>query len=190
MILLIDNYDSFTYNLVDYFKQIGCNLIIKKNDTSINEIQKLDFDAIVISPGPETPEKAGITNEIIKHFYKSKPILGICLGHQAIGTFFGANLEKLPHPKHGKISKIKTEEDILYQDIKNEIEVTRYHSLTLKNLPNTLVCTSTSLDDNQIMSIKHKEFPIWGIQYHPEAHLTNSGLAILKNWATFNNLID
>ena len=189
MILLIDNYDSFTYNLVDYFNQIGCEIIIKKNDVCLSEIEKLNFDAIVISPGPETPEKAGITNQVIQKYHKNYPILGICLGHQALGVFFGADLKKAEYPKHGKISSINIENDILYKGLECKFNVTRYHSLVLKNLPKPLKTTSTSLDDNEIMSFKHNELPIWGIQYHPEAILTQYGIEILKNWATFNNLI-
>ena len=189
MILLIDNYDSFTYNLVDYFQQIGCEIIIKKNDTEISEIEKLKFDAIVISPGPETPEKAGITNLIIEKYHKLIPILGICLGHQALGVFFGSKLIKATQPKHGKISKITTTDSVLYADLDSNLSVTRYHSLVLRDLPGKLICTSTSNDDNEIMSFKHSKLPIWGIQYHPEAVLTDDGIKILKNWATFNKLI-
>lgn len=189
MILLIDNYDSFTYNLVDYFQQIGCEIIIKKNDSKFSEIEKLKFDAIVISPGPETPEKAGITNQIIEKYHKSIPFLGICLGHQALGVFFGAKLTKSTQPKHGKISKITTSDSILYTNLGSKLNVTRYHSLVLRDLPKKLICTSTSKDDNEIMSFKHSKLPIWGIQYHPEAVLTDDGIKILKNWATFNKLI-
>lgn len=185
---MIDNYDSFTYNLVDYFKQIGCEIIIKKNDSKISEIECLNFDAIVISPGPETPDKAGITNKIIEKFHKTYPILGICLGHQALGVFFGAELAKAKEPKHGKLSTINIKKDILYKDLNNNFNVTRYHSLVLKNLPQILKTTSLSKDDNEIMSFKHYNLPIWGIQFHPEAILTQHGIEILRNWVTFNNL--
>lgn len=174
---------------MDYFQQIGLEVVIKTNDTDLDEIKKLSFDAIVISPGPETPEKSGITNDIIQLYHKKLPILGICLGHQAIGQFFGSTLEKINPPKHGKISLIKNNGESLFQDTPNKFNVTRYHSLGLKHLSDKLICTSTSLDDSEIMSIKHKTLPIWGIQFHPEAHLTEFGLKILRNWATINNLI-
>ena len=189
MILILDNYDSFTYNLVDYFQQIGLDLIIKKNDENLDDIKKLTFDAIVISPGPETPEKAGITNEIIDYYYKKLPILGICLGHQAIGLYFGSKLEKAKYPKHGKTSQIKTSATDVFTNIPDKFNVTRYHSLVLKDISNELLQTSISLDDNEIMSFKHKTLPIWGIQFHPEAVLTEYGLNILQNWATINKLI-
>lgn len=188
MILIIDNYDSFTYNLVDYFNQIGCTIIFKKNDVTIEEIEKLHFNGIVISPGPETPQKAGITLKIIEKYHQSHPILGICLGHQAIGEYFGANLEKLKKPKHGKISLINLKKDDIFENMPSSIQVTRYHSLIIRNLSNSLQITSISTDDNEIMSIKHKFLPIWGIQFHPEAHLTQHGIRILENWVRINKL--
>lgn len=189
MILILDNYDSFTYNLVDYFKQLGVKVVVKKNNCSLSEITSLDLKAIVISPGPETPDKAGITNKII-HFYHQKiPILGICLGHQALGLFFGSDLQKLKEPKHGKISKIKTMCSDIFENLPHMFNVTRYHSLVIKHLPSSLTATSISIDDNEIMSFKHDTLPIWGLQFHPEAVLTEFGIDILKNWITFNKLI-
>ena len=189
MILLLDNFDSFTYNLADYFNQIGLEVLIKKNNCSIQEIQAYTFNAIVISPGPEIPEKAGITSQLIEYYHDKLPILGICLGHQALGEFFGADLIKAPYPKHGKISEIEVKKDAIFKEIPFSFNVTRYHSLVLSNLPQILEVTSKSKDDNQIMSFKHQKLPIWGVQFHPEAVLTQFGIKILENWATFNNLI-
>ena len=189
MILILDNYDSFVYNLVDYFQQIGVNVIVKKSDASLNDIKSLAFDAIIISPGPETPDKAGITNQVIEYYHQKLPILGICLGHQALGLFFGCDLVKANYPKHGKISEIKTSTNDIFANLPLKFNVTRYHSLVLKNISTELITTSVSLDDNEIMSFKHEKLPIWGIQFHPEAVLTEHGIKILENWARINNLI-
>ncbi len=182
MILLIDNYDSFTYNLYDYFLQLGCDCQVYRNDeVSIEEIRTLEPKGIVISPGPSIPKDAGITMEVINAFHQMIPILGICLGHQAIGEYFGAKLIKAKEPKHGKVSIIEHEVADLFDGISNPLEVMRYHSLILSGLYPPLKSTSKT-HDNEIMSLKHESLPIHGIQFHPESILTQEGINILGNW--------
>jgi anthranilate synthase/aminodeoxychorismate synthase-like glutamine amidotransferase len=183
VILLLDNYDSFTYNLFDYLKQLHDEVVVYRNDAiSIDEIKQLQPNAIVISPGPKTPEEAGITMQVIQHFHTTIPILGICLGHQAIGIFFGAKLAKLSYPMHGKTSKISYNDDAIFENIENPFEAMRYHSLYLKNLENTPLKIIANTNDNTVMAIKHQLLPIYGLQFHPESILTEEGLKILENW--------
>lgn len=183
MVLLIDNYDSFTYNLVDYISQLGKQCIVVRNDEkTIEEIGKLNFESIVISPGPCTPIESGLTMKLIEKYYTQKPILGICLGHQALGQFFGAALVKANKPMHGKVSKIKVNNKcFLFKDLPKEIKVMRYHSLVLKNIKEPLQTIATT-KDNTIMAIVHKTLPLAGLQFHPESILSKDGLQILKNW--------
>lgn len=184
MILLLDNFDSFTYNLVDYLAQCGHSCKVIRNDTSPEEISRMSFDAIVLSPGPETPEKAGVMNQLIAKYYCQLPILGICLGHQALGQFFGAKLEKAIKPMHGKISRISIDNhDDMFLNLPDRVEVTRYHSLVLKSIPAHLKVIGTT-DEGEVMAIKHRQYPVRGIQFHPEAVLTQEGLRMLKNWTT------
>lgn len=184
MVLLIDNYDSFTYNLVDYFARSGTDCKVVRNDSlTIEEIKGLDFEAIVLSPGPGRPAGAGVTLEVIAHFYQTKPILGICLGHQALGEYFGANLEKAGYPQHGKISLAHHTGHWLFEGVPNTFEVMRYHSLILKNMPGTLEITSTT-EAGEVMSISHNKWPLEGIQFHPESVLTQHGLRIVQNWVS------
>lgn len=188
MVLLLDNFDSFTYNLADYLQQLGTECLVLNNRSSIEEISALPLKGIVLSPGPETPEKAGCMPEVIRAFYDKIPILGICLGHQAIGQFFGARLEKAHKPMHGKISEIQCEDDYLFKGLSPQLKVVRYHSLILEKLPDCLTgiaATSTG----ELMALKHKQLPVRGLQFHPEAILTESGLAMLKNWVSFNNIV-
>ena len=188
MLLLLDNFDSFTYNLADYLAQAGAECVVVNNKTPISEIEKLPLRGIVLSPGPETPSKAGCMPEVLSSFYNKLPILGVCLGHQAIGEFFGATLEKAMRPMHGKISEISCEDDYLFRDVRKNIKVVRYHSLVLKNLPQNLSSIAQTAE-GEVMAIKHNKLPIRGLQFHPEAILTESGLAILKNWLSFNNIV-
>lgn len=189
MILLFDNYDSFTYNLLDYFAQLGVTCTVIKNDElTIEEISALNFDAIVISPGPGIPKDAGILMSLIDHFHQLKPILGVCLGHQAIGTYFGASLVPAKNIMHGKTSQITNLTSPMYDGLPTHFNVMRYHSLILENLPSTLLLTGQTAD-NEIMSIMHQNLPIWGLQYHPESILSEFGLSILKNWLEQNQLI-
>ncbi len=191
MLLIFDNYDSFTYNLCDYFKQLGQELLVIRNDEkTLDEIEELGFSGIVLSPGPGIPQNSGLMMALIDRWHNRVPILGICLGHQAIGTYFGIELIKAPYPMHGKVSTITTIHHPMWNDLPDKFNVCRYHSLVLDfkiNLEGTdqgglLISTATSQDDGLNMAIAHKHLPIWGIQFHPEAILTQCGIEILNNW--------
>jgi len=187
MILMIDNYDSFTYNIVQYFGELGENLIVFRNDQiTIDKIIDLKPDKIIISPGPCTPNEAGISIDVVKNFYKSTPILGVCLGHQSIGQAFGGNIISAKKIMHGKISSIMHNDSRMYTDISNPFNATRYHSLVIEklSLPNCLNITAWTEEENdiEIMGIEHKEYPTYGLQFHPESILTTSGHQLLKNF--------
>lgn len=183
MVLLLDNYDSFTYNLRDYILQLGQDCMVVRNDEmSLNEIEKLDFSSAVISPGPKTPHEAGITIPFIEKFHAQKPILGICLGHQAIGEFFGAKLIKAKKPMHGKTSFEHHQNHFLFKNVPEPFEAMRYHSLILSEVEATPLQVIASTADGEIMAIAHPSLPIAGVQFHPESILTPSGLQILHNW--------
>lgn len=184
MILLIDNYDSFTFNLYQYLGELGEEVQVFRNDKiTIEEIEKKDPDQIVLSPGPGRPHQAGIMPDIIRHFTGKKPILGICLGYQAIGEVFGAKVVYAPVLFHGKTSTIKHLDSGIYQGLSQDIEVGRYHSLILEKetLPTCFEITAWT-DDGLIMGIRHKEYPIEGIQFHPESVLTKDGKTMLNNF--------
>lgn len=187
-ILFIDNFDSFVYNLVQFIGEIAEDkyelLVYRNNQITLDEIKKLSPDFIVISPGPGSPDKAGISAEVIRHFYKTTPILGVCLGHQAIGYAFGAKIVHAPQPKHGKISRIYHRGGTLFHGVKNPFNATRYHSLVIQkeSLPQEFKITAVSMDDNQIMAIEHNEYPLFGVQFHPESVMTEFGKEILKNF--------
>ncbi|MDC3209573.1 aminodeoxychorismate/anthranilate synthase component II [Chitinophagales bacterium] len=187
MILLIDNYDSFTYNLYDYILQLGYSCKVIRNDQyAVEEILGMDFNALVVSPGPGVPENAGICLELIERLHRDKPILGICLGYQAIGEFFGAKLDKGIKPMHGKTSEIMfLEGSILFQKMSSPISVMRYHSLVLKNICAPLNVTAKTIE-GETMAFEHETLPIAGVQFHPESILTSEGFQILKNW--FSNI--
>ena len=183
MLLLLDNYDSFTYNLKDYFEQLGETVLVIKNDElDEHTILNISFDKMVLSPGPKTPNEAGNLMEIIKTCYLKFPILGVCLGHQALGEFFGAHLVKAKVPKHGKVSAITHNEKGIYKYLPNPLNVCRYHSLILNNIEQTELQITATTILNECMSFSHKTLPITGIQYHPEAILTEKGLDILRYW--------
>jgi|ERR1043165_340803 anthranilate synthase/aminodeoxychorismate synthase-like glutamine amidotransferase len=183
MVLLLDNYDSFTYNLRDYILQLGNQCTVVRNDEmSLDEIAKLHFDSAIISPGPKTPHEAGITMDFVGRFHRNKPILGICLGHQAIGEFFGAKLVKAIKPLHGKTSVIKHTGNYLFRDIPVEFDVMRYHSLVLKEVEKTPLQITATTSANEVMAIAHPELKVAGVQFHPESVLTPNGLQILRNW--------
>ena len=187
MILMIDNYDSFTYNIVQYFGELGENLIVFRNDQiTVDKIIDLKPDKIIISPGPCTPNQAGISIDVVKNFYKSTPILGVCLGHQSIGQAFGGNIISAKKIMHGKTSPIIHNDSKMYTDISNPFNATRYHSLVIEklSLPNCLNITAWTEEDNdiEIMGIEHKEYPTYGLQFHPESILTTSGHQLLKNF--------
>ena len=183
-ILVIDNYDSFTYNLVHYLEDLNCNVSVLRNDEfDIEEVAK--FDKILLSPGPGLPSDAGLLKEVIQKYAASKSILGVCLGQQAIGEVFGGKLTNLEKVYHGVASKIQitVNEETLFKDLENEIEVGRYHSwvISKENFPDDLEITS--IDENgEIMSIRHKFYDVKGVQYHPESILTPNGKKILQNW--------
>ena len=185
MILLIDNYDSFTYNLYQYLGELCEDIVVKRNDNiSIADIENMKPEAIVISPGPGRPENAGICIEVIQHFYERIPILGICLGHQAIGYSFGAKIEKAQKIMHGKTSKLKFIETELFKSLPQQLEVMRYHSLIIKKdtLPAFFQVLATSMDDDEIMAIKHSKYPLYGMQFHPESVGTGLGKQLLENF--------
>ena len=188
MLLMIDNYDSFTYNLVQYLAEIGQEVKVVRNDKiSIEEINKLNPQYIVISPGPCTPNEAGISLELIKAFKGKIPILGVCLGHQSIGQAFGGKIIHAQTIMHGKTSKISHNNKGVFRGIKNPFIATRYHSLVIEKqtLPNCFDITAWT-DDNEIMGIKHKELAIEGVQFHPESILSEHGHDLLKNFLDQN----
>ena len=188
MLLMIDNYDSFTYNLVQYLAEIGQEVEVVRNDKiSIEEINKLNPRYIVISPGPCTPNEAGISLELIEAFKGKIPILGVCLGHQSIGQAFGGKIVHAQTIMHGKTSKISHNNKGVFRGIKNPFIATRYHSLVVEKqtLPNCFDITACT-DDNEIMGIKHKELAIEGVQFHPESILSEHGHDLLKNFLDQN----
>lgn len=184
MLLMIDNYDSFVYNLVRYFEEIGEQVEVIRNDKIImNDIDVNKYLGIIISPGPKNPKEAGLSLDIIDKFKGKIPILGICLGHQCIGHYFGSKIIKGEQPMHGKISEVTHNNHGLFNNVKSPVKVTRYHSLIVdkETLPKELEITAESFD-NVIMGIKHKKLPIYGVQFHPEAELTEEGHKILENF--------
>ena len=184
MIIFIDNYDSFTYNLVQYFGSLNSRIKVYKNDQiTIDKIKSDNPKGIVISPGPGRPEDSGVSISVIKYFFKHIPILGICLGHQAISLAFNGDISNSGEIMHGKTSLIKHTGSLIFKGIPKEFFATRYHSLvTLKNnFPNDLIITSTT-DSGLIMSLEHKKFPVFGIQFHPESIMTEYGIEIIKNF--------
>ncbi|MBU4312468.1 MAG: aminodeoxychorismate/anthranilate synthase component II [Candidatus Omnitrophica bacterium] len=184
MILMIDNYDSFTYNLVQYLSELGEKLVVHRNDKiSIKEIEKLRPSRIVISPGPGRPCDAGISKQVIKKFSGKIPILGVCLGHQCIAEVFGARVVTARRLMHGKTSMIYHKKSGIFKDIASPFEATRYHSLIVerRRLPKTLQLTAWT-KEGEIMGLKHKKFPVWGVQFHPESILTTNGKRLLRNF--------
>ena len=184
MVLIIENYDSFTYNLVHIVAGVTDEYNVVRNDAiSIEEIRELKPDRILISPGPGRPADAGITEEIIREFGREIPVLGVCLGHQAIGEVFGAEVVHAPSLMHGKTSEVEHDSGSIFKDVPKTFTATRYHSLVLKpeSIPDELLVTSKTAD-GVIMGVRHKEFPVEGIQFHPESILTTEGPKIIKNW--------
>ena len=183
-LLVIDNYDSFTYNVVQYFGELGAEVeIIRNDDMPATSLDFSRFDALVISPGPCDPSKAGISLQAIKKAEGTLPILGICLGHQCIGEYFGGKVVRADRLMHGKTSPMKHDGADLFADMQNPFQATRYHSLLLapESLPEILEITAQT-QEGEIMGIKHKELPIWGVQFHPESLATENGIMILKNF--------
>lgn len=184
MILVIDNYDSFTYNLVQYLGELGADLQVVRNDqTTVEAIRKQGPERIVISPGPKTPSEAGICLEVIRAFSGRIPILGVCLGHQAIGQAFGGQVIRAPHLMHGKTSQIEHDGKTIFAGLPNPFPATRYHSLIVarETLPACLEI-SAGTSDGLIMGLRHKEMNVEGVQFHPESILTNAGKQLLGNF--------
>lgn len=185
MILLIDNYDSFTYNLYQYLGECGEDVTVVRNDAiTVDEIRVLNPEAIVLSPGPGTPGAAGICVDIVKELQAEFPILGICLGHQAIGEAFGGTVSHADVVKHGKTAQVLHHQADLFKGLEEEIEVMRYHSLVIlkETLPECLTVTATSITDGEIMAVKHTFFPIYGVQFHPESIGTHDGKQMIQNF--------
>src|SRR3569833_2060598 len=185
MILMIDNYDSFTYNLVQYFGELKADMKVYLKDVlSIADIKKMRPEKIVISPGPGRPEDAGVSVEIIKKLGGEVPIFGVCLGHQGIGYAYGAKIINAKSLMHGKTSLIDHKDTDLFKGLSHPFEATRYHSLVIdrKTLPDCLEVSAWTMDDGEIMGVRHKTLPVWGVQFHPESILTKEGKEILKNF--------
>jgi anthranilate synthase/aminodeoxychorismate synthase-like glutamine amidotransferase len=186
MILIIDNYDSFTYNLVQYFGELGAELEVYRNDKiSLDEVTEKAPEKIVISPGPGEPKNAGISELLVKSLAGKVPILGVCLGHQSIGEVFGGKIVRAKKIMHGKTSLIYHNQKEIFEGVKNPFEATRYHSLVVerRTLPEILSITAETKDgDDEIMGLKHSKYPVWGVQFHPESILTDEGKKILSNF--------
>jgi anthranilate synthase/aminodeoxychorismate synthase-like glutamine amidotransferase len=184
MLLMIDNYDSFTYNLVQYFGELGQDLkVYRNNKITIAEIEKMNPDRIVVSPGPCTPKEAGVSIEVIRHFAGRIPILGVCLGHQSIGDAFGGDVIRAPYLMHGKTSMIHHDGKTIFKGLPNPFEATRYHSLIIKRetMPSVLEVSAWT-DDGVVMGVRHKQHKVEGVQFHPESILTGVGKDLLRNF--------
>lgn len=185
MILMIDNYDSFTYNIVQYFGELGADVKVCRNDAiTIDEIKSLNPERIVISPGPSNPDHAGISMEVIRAFAGKVPVFGVCLGHQSLGQVFGGRIVRARTLMHGKTSLVRHDGKDLFSGLSNPFVATRYHSLVIEKAtcPDCLEVTAVSEDDGEIMGVRHKTLPLWGVQFHPESILTREGKKILDNF--------
>ncbi|MDV2686779.1 aminodeoxychorismate/anthranilate synthase component II [Alkalihalophilus lindianensis] len=184
MIIMIDNYDSFTYNLVQYLGEMGEELVVKRNDQiTIEEIEELNPDYLMISPGPCSPNEAGISLEAIRYFAGKIPVFGVCLGHQSIAQVFGGEVVRAGRLMHGKTSLVKHNQETIFKDIPTPLTATRYHSLIVKreSLPDCFLITAET-EEGEIMAIRHKELPIEGVQFHPESIMTDAGKELLRNF--------
>ncbi|MDR3182544.1 MAG: aminodeoxychorismate/anthranilate synthase component II [Planctomycetaceae bacterium] len=187
MILMIDNYDSFTFNLVQYLRMLGADVQVARNDKmTVQEIAQLKPEGIVLSPGPGHPSEAGITPDVIKAFAGKIPLLGVCLGHQAMVYAFGGNVVRAANIMHGKTSRIRSDGKGLFDGVSGSFEAMRYHSLVAQRdtLPEAFIITAESEDDREIMGIRHREYPMEGIQFHPESIMTVIGKRLLRNFLT------
>jgi anthranilate synthase/aminodeoxychorismate synthase-like glutamine amidotransferase len=185
MVLVIDNYDSFTYNLVQYLGELGAEVVVRRNNqVALDEVDGLNPGRIVISPGPGRPEEAGVSLDVIRAFGPSRPILGVCLGHQAIGLAFGGRVVRAPAPIHGKTSAVEHDGLGLFAGIGTSFEAGRYHSLIVseEGLPNDLVVSARTRGDQLIMGLRHRQWPLHGVQFHPESVLTPEGRQLLRNF--------
>lgn len=184
MLLMIDNYDSFTYNLVQYFGELNQEVLVRRNDKiTLDEIKRLKPERIVISPGPGVPAEAGVSEDVIREFGPAVPVLGVCLGHQALGEVFGGTVERAPELMHGKVSQIQHNAAGLFEGLPQDFKATRYHSLVVRrdDLPDQLEVTAWT-NSGLIMGLQHRRYPIYGVQFHPEAILTEYGKDLLKNF--------
>jgi anthranilate synthase/aminodeoxychorismate synthase-like glutamine amidotransferase len=185
MVLVIDNYDSFTYNLVQYLGELGAKIVVRRNDeASMDDLRALSHTRVVISPGPGRPEQAGVSLDVIKEFGPRMPLLGVCLGHQAIGMAFGGDVIRAPLPIHGKTSTVEHTGVGVFAGLSPSFEAGRYHSLVVgeSTLPPDLEVTARTREDGLIMGLRHRTLPIHGVQFHPESVLTNEGRRILRNF--------
>ncbi len=185
MILVIDNYDSFTYNLVQFLGELGAQPVVRRNDAvTVDEIGRMQPERIVISPGPGHPSTAGITSEVIRRFGRTTPILGVCLGHQAIGYVFGGRVDRAVRPMHGKTSLVEHDGRGVFRGLSRAFVAGRYHSLAVleEGLPAELEVSGRALDDGTVMGLRHREWPVHGVQFHPESVLTVEGRHVLRNF--------
>jgi anthranilate synthase component 2 len=184
LVLLVDNFDSFTYNLADYVRQCGTEVMVVRNNTPLSRLNQYNFDSVILSPGPQTPRQSGNLMAILDLYAPKLPVLGICLGHQAIGEYFGATLKRAAWPMHGKISTLHREDDPIFSGTPACFGVVRYHSLILEELPPALEAIAWT-SGGEIMALRHRHLPLRGIQFHPEAALTEYGLQMIRNWLNF-----
>jgi anthranilate synthase component II len=188
-LLVIDNYDSFTYNLVQYLGELGCRLTVWRNDQfELDEVSTLNPDAIVVSPGPCTPAEAGLSVAVVRQFSPTTPMLGVCLGHQSMGEAYGARVVRAPIPVHGKVSTVQHDGQGLFAGLGSAASVTRYHSLSVEDLPPELLPTAWATDRTPggevqvLMALRHRDYPMFGVQFHPESIATEDGMDMLRNF--------
>ncbi len=185
MVLVIDNYDSFTFNLVQYLGELGATLAVRRHDEcTVEQLAAIEPDRVVISPGPGRPEDAGVSLAVIRHFGPSRPVLGVCLGHQAIGQAFGGEVVRAPAPRHGKVSAVQHDGLGVFRGLSSPFDAARYHSLMVapEPWPAALEIAARSEDDGVVMGVRHREWPVHGVQFHPESILTHDGRRILRNF--------
>ena len=190
MVLVIDNYDSFTYNLVQYLGELGADVQVMRNDAvALSDVVAANAAGIVISPGPGRPEHAGVTMSVIRSLGERTPVLGVCLGHQAIGAVFGGSVVRASAPMHGKTSTIEHDGGGIFSGISGPFVASRYHSLIVsdKDLPSDLLVTARTKDEGLIMGLRHRQWPVYGVQFHPESILTGEGKTILRNFLKCSN---
>jgi anthranilate synthase/aminodeoxychorismate synthase-like glutamine amidotransferase len=188
MVFVLDNYDSFTYNLVQYLGELGAEVVVRRNDqVSVAEVEAMRPERILLSPGPCTPQEAGISVELVRHFAGKVPVLGVCLGHQAIGAAFGGEIVRAPKLMHGKTSEVQHDGRTIFKDLRSPMTATRYHSLIVKekSLPKDLEISAYATENGNsrvIMGLRHKRFPVEGVQFHPESVLTREGKKLIANF--------
>jgi anthranilate synthase/aminodeoxychorismate synthase-like glutamine amidotransferase len=188
MVFVLDNYDSFTYNLVQYLGEMGAEVVVRRNDqVNVAEVEAMHPERILLSPGPCTPQEAGISIELVRHFAGKVPVLGVCLGHQAIGAAFGGEIVRAPKLMHGKTSEVQHDGRTIFKDLRSPMTATRYHSLIVreKSLPQDLEISAYATENGNsrvIMGLRHKRFPVEGVQFHPESVLTGEGKKLIANF--------